>query len=461
MNENNWYDNYETEKSSTYCDWYAPHAEPQHQVTYTPELPKKKKKKVWMPICATLLVLALMIGTALIFRQPGDTAATAIIPRSEGNEARPERPKNPEMPKESEKPDNPDSSDEMPDDWMEFFDNYYEKADTSEAEVNIEKADLPTDFSLTLIEAKGRELTLQKLYEKCSVSIVAISGYSDGQVGYNWGTGVILSEDGLILTNTHVIDDCDRATVTLFDDREFEATLIGADTISDIALLRIEATGLVPAEFGESNSLKVGDRVCAIGNPLGETFRSTLTDGIISAISRGISYKGRSMTLLQTNTALNEGNSGGALFNMHGQVIGITNMKMMSAYSSIEGIGFAIPSSTVQEVVNSLVRYGEVRGRPSIGITVGGIPDEAKTQYALPSGLYISEVIENSDAYAKGIRPGDVLMEVNHVPVTTTAEVSEMKKGLEVGDTMLFKIWHNGEIFEVEVELMETNDLNR
>ena len=197
---------------------------------------------------------------------------------------------------------------------------------------------------------------------------------SDGQSGYNWGTGVILSADGLILTNTHVIEGCDSAKVTLFDDREFEAKLIGADTISDIAVLKIEAAGLPAAEFGESGSLVVGDPVAAIGNPLGETFRSTLTDGIISAIERGISYKGRTMTLLQTNTALNEGNSGGALFNMYGQVVGITNMKMMSSYSSIEGIGFAIPSATVREVVNSIVRFGEVRGRPSIGITVGAIP---------------------------------------------------------------------------------------
>ena len=203
----------------------------------------------------------------------------------------------------------------------------------------------------------------------------------------------------------------------------------------------------------------MGDRVAAIGNPLGEDFRSTLTDGIVSAIERGVQYNGHSMTLLQTNTALNEGNSGGALFNMYGQVVGVTNMKMMSSYSSIEGIGFAIPSATVCSVVNSLVQFGEVRGRPSIGITVGAIPDNAKEQYGLPDGLYVTAVTEGSDAEAKGILPGDVIMEVEHTPVTTTTEINEIKNKLRVGDSMSFTVWRDGEVLEFDVTLMDTNDV--
>lgn len=443
MSELNWYES---------DNWYAPLAETK-QETPNAEIPVKKKKRVWIPIVAGLLVISLIIGSALAF-SPGASQNLQI----------------PIQPKENDQKDQKDQEqpytipgysedDEMPDDKDAFFKSYYDALDTSAIEVNLPKAELPNGFELKLKEASGEELSLQKLYEKCSPSIVAIAGYMNGKVGYNWGTGVILSEDGLILTNTHVLEDCDRATVTLFDDREFEATLVGADTISDIAVLKIEAAGLPVAEFGESGSIMVGDRVAAIGNPLGETFRSTLTDGIISAIARGISYKGRSMTLLQTNTALNEGNSGGALFNMYGQVIGITNMKMIS--SSIEGIGFAIPSSTVGEVVNNLVRNGEVRGRPSIGITVGAIPDEAKDRYDIPSGLYISDVVENSDAAQKGILPGDILLEVNHIAVTTTAEVGEIKNGFNVGDSLLFTIWRDGEVFEVEVLLMDTNDLYR
>ena len=175
--------------------------------------------------------------------------------------------------------------------------------------------------------------------------------------GYNWGTGVVLSSDGLVLTNTHVIGDCDSAEVVLQGEDRYDAVLVGADTISDLAVLKIEKDGLTPAEFGDSTHLSVGDKVAAIGNPLGDEFTRTLTDGIVSAIDRDISYNGRNMALIQTNAALNEGNSGGALFNMHGQVVGITNMKMMSSFSSIEGIGFAIPSSTVKKVVASLVEF--------------------------------------------------------------------------------------------------------
>ena len=348
---------------------------------------------------------------------------------------------------------------EMPDSKEKFFESFYQSTDTDSAVINIPTVEADTSYTLELNEPGEAELDLKTLYEQCAPSIVAIYGYVDGQTGYYWGTGVILSEDGLILTNTHVIDGCDTAKVELFDKTEYDARLVGADTISDIAVLKIDADGLTAASFGESKDLAVGDKVAAIGNPLGEAFRMTLTDGIISAIERGVSYKGRSMTLLQTNTAINEGNSGGALFNMYGQVIGITNMKMMSSYSSIEGIGFAIPSSTVQGVVNSLIRDGEVRGRPSIGITVGGIPASAKEKYGLPDGLYVSGVQENSDAAKQGIKVGDIITEVNFQPVTTTDEISDIKNTLEVGDAMIFKLWRDGETFEVSVMLMDTNDL--
>ena len=278
-------------------------------------------------------------------------------------------------------------------------------------------------------------------------------------MGYNWGSGIVIREDGLILTNTHVLEDCDRAVVTLEDGTEYDAELIGADTISDIALLKISATNLATAELGDSTGLRVGDRVAAIGNPLGEDFRNTLTDGIISAIECGMNYHGRSMTLLQTNTAINEGNSGGALFNLYGQVIGITNMKMMSSYSSIEGIGFAIPSATVCNVANALLRDGEVKGRPAIGITVGAIPANAKEKYSLPDGLYVSDVSEGSDAKEKGVLPGDIITAVNGTAVETTDEISAIKDSLKVGDTMTLSIWRDGETMEITITLVDTNDV--
>lgn len=430
MSNNNWYDN---------SDWY----EPLH--TDVASVSAKPKKRGWTKARIggiIALVLVLLVGSSLLFANTGGSSVSFSW-NSNGKSGSWSSGNNQEMPDNKEK----------------FFESFYQSTDTDSAVINIPTVDADTSYTLELNEPGEAELDLKTLYEQCAPSIVAIYGYVDGQTGYYWGTGVILSEDGLILTNTHVIDGCDTAKVELFDKTEYDARLVGADTISDIAVLKIDADGLTAASFGESKDLAVGDKVAAIGNPLGEAFRMTLTDGIISAIERGVSYKGRSMTLLQTNTAINEGNSGGALFNMYGQVIGITNMKMMSSYSSIEGIGFAIPSSTVQGVVNSLIRDGEVRGRPSIGITVGGIPASAKEKYGLPDGLYVSGVQENSDAAKQGIKVGDIITEVNFQPVTTTDEISDIKNTLEVGDAMIFKLWRDGETFEVSVMLMDTNDL--
>lgn len=430
MSNNNWYDN---------SDWY----EPLHTDAVSGS--SKPKKRGWTKARIggiIALVLVLLVGSSLLFANTGGSSVSFSW-NSNGNSGSWSSGNNQEMPDSKEK----------------FFESFYQSTDTDSAVINIPTVESDTSYTLALNEPGEAELDLKTLYEQCAPSIVAIYGYVDGQTGYYWGTGVILSEDGLILTNTHVIDGCDTAKVELFDKTEYDARLVGADTISDIAVLKIDADGLTAASFGESKDLAVGDKVAAIGNPLGEAFRMTLTDGIISAIERGVSYKGRSMTLLQTNTAINEGNSGGALFNMYGQVIGITNMKMMSSYSSIEGIGFAIPSSTVQGVVNSLIRDGEVRGRPSIGITVGGIPASAKEKYGLPDGLYVSGVQENSDAAKQGIKVGDIITEVNFQPVTTTDEISDIKNTLEVGDAMIFKLWRDGETFEVSVMLMDTNDL--
>ena len=466
MSDRNWY---QTES------WYAPL--PETQETQTAEAVQAstmphKRRRVWAILVPILLAAAILAGIGLprLIRGQSAVSQPPQIEKPQTHQPAPEEDKQGDNEEkgsdkgfrkddggETQPSDEEDAG--MPEDWDEFFAGYYQETDTSSAQVNIPRTEPDGAFSLTLRPAPGQELSLQQLYERCSPSIVAIAGYMDGQTGYNWGTGVVLSADGLILTNTHVIDECDRATVTLSDDREFEAELIGADTISDIAVLKIQANDLIPAQFGQSANLQVGDPVAAIGNPLGDTFRSTLTNGIISAISRDISYKGRTMVLLQTNTALNEGNSGGALFNMQGQGIGITNMKMMSSYSSIEGIGFAIPSATVREVVNSMVVFGEVRGRPSIGITVGAIPEEAMEQYQLPAGLYITAVLPGSDAYAQGVREGDILTEVNGIPVTKTTEVTEIKDALNVGDSLHFVIWRRGEILEFDVALMDTNAL--
>ena len=409
-------------------DWYAPLEE--HT---SPESEKKKRKPgkaSWRIGGAILLVVLLIAASSLIFSGSNQRTEAPYI-----------------------------SGDGMPDDWNDYLDNYYQVTESKDAEIKLPRAELVPDFKVAISSDRGKELSLQELYDQCSKSIVAIKGYQDGVDGYYWGSGIILSKDGLILTNTHVIENCDTASVTLYDNSSYDAALVGADSTSDIAVLRIEATGLTPASFGDSAELAIGDKVAAIGNPLGETFRMTLTDGIISAIDRGISYNGHSMTLLQTNTAINEGNSGGALFNMYGQVIGVTNMKMMSSYSSIEGIGFAIPSSTIAAVADSLMQYGEVRGRTAIGITVGAIPENVTSHYDLPTGLYVSAVEEKSDAAAKGIQQGDIITAVNGNPASATSDILTVKNTLSVGDTIAFTIWRDGETFDVDVTLVDENDL--
>ena len=398
--------------------WYAPLERPRT------EKKKRRPKSTWLWIGLPVLVLLLIVGTSLAFAGTGSTSPGA-----------------------------------MPSDWSDYLENFYQSSQSDTLETSIERTVLDQAFTLPLAQPGEQELSLQELYAACADSIVGITAYPEDQDGYYWGTGVIADEAGLIVTNAHVIEGCASAEVTLYNNESYEALLVGADAVSDLALLKIDCSGLPAASFGDISSLSVGDPVAAIGNPLSEEFRSTLTNGIISAIDRGMNYNGHTMSLLQTNAAINEGNSGGALFNMYGQVVGITNMKMMSYFSSIEGIGFAIPSSTVKAVVDQLAENGEVRGRPSIGITVGAIPQEAVENYELPEGLYISAVAENSDAAAQGIREGDILLAIDGQSVSTTEEVAAIRDTKGVGDSLRFTIWRQGETFEVDVRLMDTNDI--
>ena len=398
--------------------WYAPLERPRT------EKKKRRPKSTWLWIGLPVLVLLLIVGTSLAFAGTGSTSPGA-----------------------------------MPSDWSDYLENFYQSSQSDTLETGIERTVLEQPFTLPLAQPGEQELSLQELYAACADSIVGITAYPEDQDGYYWGTGVIADEAGLIVTNAHVIEGCASAEVTLYNNESYEALLVGADAVSDLALLKIDCSGLPAASFGDISSLSVGDPVAAIGNPLSEEFRSTLTNGIISAIDRGMNYNGHTMSLLQTNAAINEGNSGGALFNMYGQVVGITNMKMMSYFSSIEGIGFAIPSSTVKAVVDQLAENGEVRGRPSIGITVGAIPQEAVENYELPEGLYISAVAENSDAAAQGIREGDILLAIDGQSVSTTEEVAAIRDTKGVGDSLRFTIWRQGETFEVDVRLMDTNDI--
>lgn len=348
----------------------------------------------------------------------------------------------------------------LPDDFRDFFDNYYVSEETIKPS-NIEKANTKGDFELNLYSKDGAErLDLDALYERCAPSVVGVMAEYEGKLGYGWGSGIILSADGYIVTNAHVISEADRCTVILWNGKECSALLVGEDSQTDLAVLKINSKGLIPAYFGNSDELKVGESVAAIGNPLGSEFSHTLTNGIISAIDRHVDYSGTKMPLIQTNAAINEGNSGGPLFNMYGQIIGITNMKMSNDYGvTIEGIGFAIPSTTVKKVCDQLIANGKVVGRPGIGIVCGSVPAEAIEEYGLPEGLYITEVSEGSDAKAKGIRPGDVLTHINGIKVLTTDDVLVIRDEHQVGDMLRFTIYRDGKTFEVDVEIYDLGNI--
>ena len=426
--------------NQTPSGWYAPL---QRKAAEKSAPPKRKGLSVgWRIFLGALLVVGLIAASSLLFSD-GKPAQPVQLPEFGAT-----------LPPATMRPE-----EELPDDWKSFFDSFYTVEDNSRKESKIPVAEERPAFELRIAEPGGEEKSLQDIYRNSVESIVGIRTYVSGKMGYYWGTGIIISADGLILTNAHLIEGCTSAKVILQDDTQLEALLVGYDSTSDLAVLKIEATDLTPAVFGDSDALTVGDRVAAIGNPLGEEFRSTLTDGIVSGIDRGMNYDGHSINLIQTNTAINEGSSGGALVNMYGQVVGVTNMKMMSSFSSIEGIGFAIPSVTVRSVVNDLIREGKVVGRPAIGITVGAIAEEAARHYDLPEGLYVSSVIENTDAWQKGIREGDIITAVNGTPARSTDDILKIRNGLGLGDSITFTIWRDGESFDVDVAMVEFNDV--
>ena len=254
-----------------------------------------------------------------------------------------------------------------------------------------------------------------------------------------------------------MVDGSSFVNVQLTDDRVFSASLVGQDVISDLAVLRIEAEGLTPAKFGDSAQLRVGDTVVAIGDPLGVEFRGTYTNGIVSAINRDVDVDGRTMTLIQTNAALNSGNSGGPLINCFGQVIGINTMKIgtFTDNAGVEGLGFAIPSVTVKEIVDQLINQGYVSGRPTLGLEGDTLSSFYQHYYRMPAGLYITSVDRGSSAYQKGIQDGDILLYIGQDRITSMEDMNTAIYDRQVGDTVEVIIYRAGQQYRVELTLTE------
>ncbi len=280
------------------------------------------------------------------------------------------------------------------------------------------------------------------------------------------GTGIVMTADGYIITNAHVIYDdseyqCGKAvdvSVVFSDKSELEAKIVGYDTESDIAVLKVDADNLTPATFGNSDELEVGELVIAIGNPLGFDLFGSVTSGIVSALNREISINEKQMKLIQTDAAINSGNSGGPLLNSCGQVIGINSAKMSSNYSSsasIEGLGFAIPISEAKNIIDDLISYGYVTGKPQIGISCVDVDELYSRYYNIPQGIWVREVEEGSAAEKAGIKVGDVIIGIEGEAVSSIKEMNEIKNKYKAGDEITLTISRSNEDIEIKLVLQE------
>ena len=343
---------------------------------------------------------------------------------------------------------------------------------------------------VSFIELASREnaLTVPEIVEKAMPSAVGISStftYSEpasASRGFMFGgmrggaetesqqmeasgSGIVMSSDGYIITNAHVIYDTEssyqmgKATsvkVVMGEnhDEEYDAEIVGYDLQTDLAVLKIHAENLTPAEFGDSDDLAVGELVVAIGNPLGFELYGTTTCGIVSAKNREVQLEDRTMKLIQTDAAINSGNSGGMLLNSYGQVIGINSMKMGSSYgsASVEGLGFAIPISDAKEIIMSLISDGYVTGRPQLGITGMTVTEKQAAQYDMPQGVYVY----SSDNSTADLQEGDIITAIDGTEITTMDELTEQKNLHKAGDTVTLRISRNGESMDMQITLQES-----
>jgi serine protease Do len=311
----------------------------------------------------------------------------------------------------------------------------------------------------------GNVLSITEINNKVSPSVVLIQiqavssnvfGQQESTSGS--GSGIIISEDGYILTNNHVIDGANKITVELVSGKTYSGTIIGKDPQTDLAVIKIDGTGLSYATLGDSSIVEVGDLAIAIGNPLGAE-GGTLTVGVISALNREVTIENVTMNLFQTDAAVNPGNSGGALVNEYGEVIGIVNAKTSAV--GIEGLGYAIPINDAKTVIEDLMNKGYVSGRLKIGIATKDITEELAAYYNLPIGIYVSAVEEGSPAEKAGILVEDIIIGVDGSDVLTTAELGAIRDSHKIGDSIKILLSRNGKEVVVTLVLEEDTSTGR
>ena len=329
-----------------------------------------------------------------------------------------------------------------------------------------------SDSSITAASSSGSSLTTEQVADLVSPSVVVItteqvvysqwSWYGQNQVESGAGSGVIISSDGYILTCAHVVDGASNITVTI-NDKDYTATLVGEDTTSDIAVIKIDANGLTPATVGDSDSLKVGQNVMAVGNPLGE-LGGTVTGGMISALNRSVTIQGSSsvntMSLIQMDASVSPGNSGGGLFNMNGELVGIVNAK--SSSSDAEGLGFAIPINDAIKVAQELLENGYVTGRPYLGITYLAVTDaQTASQLGVNAyGVYVVEVVKGGPAEKAGLQAGDRIVSVDGTEIASKDDLGTLMQKHAAGDTLSITIARDGQMQTVNVTLSEKTASN-
>lgn len=322
----------------------------------------------------------------------------------------------------------------------------------------------PTAVSVFNVNAK-EPLTASQIYATYVGSTVGItteitSTNIFGQQVQNAasGSGFVITEDGYIVTNYHVIEGASNILVSFMDGKSYDATLVGGDQENDLAVLKIDATGLTPVVIGSSDSLVVGDQVFAIGNPLGELTYS-LTGGYVSALNRNVTMSdGRRMNYIQTDTAINSGNSGGALFNVYGQVVGIVSAKLSSSGSgssaSVEGLGFAIPMDDVNSMITDLIEHGYITGKPYMGIVGGSVSGEAQ-RFGTPAGAYVMGIAAGSSAEKAGLQKGDIITKIDDTTVTSMDDLQNANKSYKAGDTASLEVSRSGQTLTLSITFDE------
>lgn len=323
----------------------------------------------------------------------------------------------------------------------------------------VDKTIKTTNYNLA--RSTGSVLSIQEIIAKNENSVVAIStetvetDFWAGQyVTEGAGSGVIYSEDGYVITNNHVISGASNIKVTLHDGTEYTANVVAADSMTDVAVLKIDATGLPAVTFGDMANVNEGDAVVAIGNPLG-TLSGTATEGIVSALEREITLDGKQMTLIQTSASINPGNSGGGLFDQYGNLIGIVVAK--SSGSDVEGLGFAIPCDKVASVAKSLIENGYVEGRPQAGITIVDLTDANAAMRAgvAITGVYIKDVTGNN-AKKAGLKAGDLIYYLDDTKITSSAQLVSLIQKHNIGDEVTFTVVRDNEMIKISLQLEES-----